>query len=400
MAEQQGQPEKKPRKQRRRGRGEGTIYKRKDRDGYAASITLENRKRKTVYGKTHEQVQAKLLKLRYEQKQGTLITNRDQKVGPYLEWWLEHVQKPSVRLITYSDHVMIVRKHLVPALGHRLLRKLSPDHIQTLYTQKREEGKRPRSIIHIHGILHEALQDAVRRNKLARNPADAVTLPRLDESEAQALTVEQARQVLEAARGHRLEVLLVVAVVMGLRRGELIGLQWRDIDLEKGLLQVCRTVVRVPGHGLVVSEPKTASGRRTIKLPAFVIDVLKRHRTEQAEKRLAAGPAWHEQGIVFCNTKGGFFEPAHVQKLLQRLLERAGLVHIRLHDLRHSAATILLSLGVPAHVVKEILGHSDVRITLGIYGHVLPRMHSDAMDIMGDLFGGDDSPRLGPGRMS
>ena len=141
---------------------------------------------------------------------------------------------------------------------------------------------------------------------------------------------------------------------------------------------------------MVVSEPKTASGKRTITLPVFLMELLKQHRAEQLTQRLAAGSTWHDHDIVFCNTRGGFFEPSALQRAFQRLLKEAGLAPIRLHDLRHSAATLLLKMGVPAHVVKEILGHSDIRTTLGIYGHVLPTMHDDAMDKMGGLFGGEN----------
>ena len=390
--QQQEQPAKKPRKQRRRGHGEGTIYKRKDRDGYAASITLDDGTRKTYYGKTYQETQEKLLKARHEQQQGSLITEKDQKVGPYLEWWLEHVDKPSVRLSTYESHSRRLRQHIIPALGHHVLRKLSPDHIQILYTQKLKEGYTPGTVGILHGILHKALQDAVRRRKIPFNPADAVTSPQSMSSPGQALTVDQAQHLLEAARGYRLEVLLVLAVVTGMRRGELIGLKWQDIDFEKRALQIRRTVTRLPGYGIVVSEPKTASGKRTIKLPVFLIDLLKQHRADQLTKRLAAGSTWHDRDIVFSNTIGGFFDPSSLQKAFGRLLKDAGLAHIRLHDLRHSAATILLKMGVPAHVVKEILGHSDIRITLGIYGHVLPGMDENAMDIMGNLFGGQGYP--------
>src|SRR5437764_8433752 len=171
MAEEQ--QEKKPRKQRqRRGRGEGTIYRRKDREGYAATITLDDGKRKTFYGKTYQQTQEKLLKARYEQKQRTLITEKDQKVGSYLEYWLENVDKPEIRLSTHLLHCRLLRQHVIPVLGQHSLQRLAPDHIQALYTHMLANGLAPRSIRMIHSILHKALQNAVSWNKIIRNPCD------------------------------------------------------------------------------------------------------------------------------------------------------------------------------------------------------------------------------------
>jgi integrase len=388
MAEQQGQPEKKRRQQRkRRGHGEGSIYPRRDRSGYAATITLENGKRKTFYGKTYQEAQEKLLKARHEQQQGTLITEKDQTVRQYLEYWLEHVDKPSLRLGTYVRHCQLLRKHILPELGHYTLQRLSPDRIQALYTKKLGEGLAPGTIKGIHTLLHKALRNAVRWRKIAYNPCDAVTPPQASSSQRQVLTIEQAHQLLEAAKGHRLEVLLTMALVTGMRRGELIGLKWQDIDFERRTVEVRRTMTRLPGYGVVESEPKTASGKRTITLPPFLVGMLRQHRKDQLEMRLKKGPAWNKSDYVFCNSWGAFFNPSHLQEVFQRLLKDAGLAQMRFHDLRHSAATILLRMGVPAHVVKEILGHSHISITLGIYGHVLPGMHEEAMDRMGKLFG-------------
>ncbi len=359
MAEQHEQTEKKPRRQRqRRGHGEGTIYKRKDREGYAATITLEDGKRKTFYGKTYQETQEKLLKARYEQKQRTLITEKDQKVGHYLEYWLENVDKPQIRLSTHLLHCRLLRRHVVPVLGHYSLQRLAPDHVQALYTQMLENGLAPRSIRMIHAILHKALQNAVRWNKL------------------------------EVAQGHRIETLLTLALVTGMRRGELLGLKWQDIDFEHRRLRVTRTVSFLHGHGFVESEPKTTRSRRAISVPPFLVEKLKHHRAHQVEVRLAVGPAWREHNLVFCSKTGAYLDPVNLRGIFERLLKKAGLPHMRFHDLRHTAITLMLKAGVLPHVVSEIVGHSDVSITLGVYGHVLRDMHEDAMQKMEDLFGG------------
>ena len=241
---------------KQRGHGEGSIYQRSD-GRWAASLTLEGRKRKTFYGKTRKEVQEKLRVALHEQKQGTLATGQQQTLKQYLEHWLE-VHKQAIRLTTFVRYRSIVNKHLTPALGHILLQKLTPLKIQDLYTQKLSEGLVPKTVITIHGVLHKALDDAVRWNLVARNVSDAVSLPRLIRSEIQPLSREQAQKLLEVARGHRFEALLTVALVTGMRRGELLALRWQDIDLEHRSLQVRRTVSLIRGHGYVETEPKKA----------------------------------------------------------------------------------------------------------------------------------------------
>jgi integrase len=324
MAEQHEQPEKKPRRQRqRRGHGEGTIYKRKDRDGYAAMITLEDGKRKTFYGKTYQETQEKLLNARYEQKQRTLITEKDQKVGHYLEYWLENVDKPQIRLSTHLLHCRLLRRHVVPVLGHHSLQRLAPDHVQALYTQMLENGLAPRSIRMIHAILHKALQNAVRWNKIVHNPCDVVKLPYVPDEEMRVLTVEEAHRLLEVAKGHRLETLLTLALVTGMRRGELLGLKWQDIDFEHRRLRVTRTVSFLHGHGFVESEPKTTRSRRTISVPPFLMEQLKHHRAHQHAVRLAVGPAWGEHDLVYCSKTGAYLDPVNLRGIFERLLKES-----------------------------------------------------------------------------
>jgi integrase len=198
--------------------------------------------------------------------------------------------------------------------------------------------------------------------------------------------VEQALQFLAAAKSDPLEALYALALTSGLREGELIGIQWHDLDLVGGKLQVRRTVAYVPKKGLTISEPKTAKSRRSVHLTALAIEALKRHRVRQNEVRLAAGSAWAGGDWVFCNSVGN---PINGSNLLQRsfrpLLARAGLPAIRFHDLRHSSATLLLSLGVHPKIVSEILGHSQVSLTLDTYSHVLPSLQEEAFSRLNTL---------------
>ncbi len=369
----------------RRGHGEGSIYRRKD-GRYAAAITLENRKRKTFYGKTRKEVQDKLNAALHEHKQGMLATGPQQLLKVYLEQWLEQVYKPSVKPNSYKHYRAVIRTHLVPALGHISVQKLTAAKVQAFYTQKLNEGAKPRTVIAIHAVLHRALEDAVKWSLIPRNVTKLVSLPHAERYEAQTLTVEQASKLLETARGSRVEALLLVAITTGMRRGELLALHWDDVDLENGVLYVRRTMSKIVGYGYKESEPKTRTGRRKVVLPGVAIEALKEHRLRQEQARLEAGEKWHERGIVFSNKYGGFFDPDRLLLIFDKVLREAGLPHMRFHDLRHSAATILLTSGVHPKVVQERLGHSTIAMTLDVYSHVLPSIQQEAADKIDEMF--------------
>lgn len=279
----------------RRGHGEGSIYRRKD-GRYAAAITLENRKRKTFYGKTRKEVQDKLNTALHEHKQGMLATGPQQLLKVYLEQWLEQVYKPSVKPNSYKHYSAVIRTHLIPSFGHIPVQKLTAAKVQAFYTQKLNEGAKPRTVIAIHAVLHRALEDAVKWGLVPRNVTKLVSLPHAERYEAQTLTVEQASRLLETARGSRIEALLLVAITTGMRRGELLALHWDDVDLEKGVLYVRRTMSKIVGYGYKESEPKTRTGRRKVVLPGVAMEALKEHRLRQDQARLEAGEKWHERG--------------------------------------------------------------------------------------------------------
>ena len=391
MSEQQEKPEKKPRKQQKpkgRGHGEGSIFERKGgtrKKPWVAQVTLENGEKKQTYHATQREAIVALRKMLNELEQGMFITEKDQTVSQFLEYWLENVHKPAIRLNTYVKCRELVQLHLLPALGHVRLQRLTIQQVQLLYSSMQEKNLSASRIRFLHVTLHKALDDAMRIGLVAKNVCESVKPPRIVRKERPVLTPEQAQRLLEAAKGSRLETLLMVALATGMRRGELLGLKWQDINLEKGSLQIVRSMDRVAGHGVVESEPKTAQGRRRIALPPFVVEALKQHRVKQLEARLKAGPAWHENDLVFCNVYGNFLHPFRLYTMFEKVLADAGLPHMHFHDLRHSAATILLSMGVNIKVVQEILGHSQVSMTLGIYSHVLPGMQAEAMSKMNDL---------------
>lgn len=369
----------------RRGHGEGSVYQRKDKR-WVASITLEGRKRKYFYGETKKEVLEQLKTALHQQQQGTLVTGPQQKVEQFLTHWLETFQRPTMRVRSFTRYQDLLRLHILPVIGHHQLQKLSPQHIQGLYAQKLKEGLSASTVHSIHTVLHKALDTAVRWHLLSRNVCDHVSLPRQTRYEIHPLTPEQAQQFLKAAENHRLKALFILALVTGMRLGELLGLKWQDINMTENTLQVRRTLSYTNKIGYLETEPKTEKGRRNIFLPAFVIEELKAHRTRQLEERLKVGELWENRDLVFCTAVGSYFNPtSSIQRLFKNILKQAELPTIRFHDLRHSAATLLLGMGVHPKIVQELLGHSNISMTMNIYSHVLPSMQKEAMEKMNTM---------------
>src|SRR6266568_7591336 len=311
----------------RRKHGEGTVFQRKD-GRYVAQVRLENGKKKQSYYKTQKEANVALRKMLHEQEHGTLVTGPNQTLKVYLDQWLEQVHKPAIRTSTYYMYRTILDKHIIPSLGHIRLQRLTPQQVQAFYASKLNEGLSQKRVKSIHAVLHKALENAVKWNLVGRNVCDLVNPPIPKRHEIQPLTWEQAQRLLKAAHDHKLEALLTVAITTGMRRGELLGLHWQDIDFKTRSLYVRRSVNRIGKFGIVESEPKTQRSRRKITLPAFVIDTLKQHREHQKQVREKAGSQWREMYIVFCNVYGGYLEPSNLHEAFKRFLESAELPNI------------------------------------------------------------------------
>ena len=376
----------------RRGHGEGSIYKRED-GRWTAQITVGPGQRRYMYGKTRHEVQEQLTAALRNQDLGMLATGPNQTVGQYLERWLKDVAKPGVRPRTFIRYQQLIMSHAIPLLGRRPLPKLMPQDLQTLYAAKTNEGLAPRTVGHIHRVLHRALGDAVRWGLVPRNVCDAVAPPRVVKKEMRSLTIEESRKLLAAAGEDPLEALYYLALTSGMRQGELLGLKWQDIDWVSGKLQVKRSIARVTGQGFVEMEPKSAKSRRSLTLAVIAVGALKRHRARQFEARLLVGSEWNDRDFVFCNALGRPLEP---QNILRRsfvpLLEKAGLPRVRFHDLRHTAASLLLALGENPKIVQEILGHSQISLTLDTYSHVLPTLQAEAIQRLNALLEDQSKP--------
>lgn len=376
----------------RRGHGEGSIYQRGD-GLWCTVVDLGyvngKRKRKYIYGKTRKEVAEKLKAVLRDQQLGLPIATERQTVEQFLNRWLADVVQGAVGPRTYESYTTTVRLHIIPTLGRHELTKLSAQHIQALLRAKSNEGLSPASVRYIRSVLRIALNQAVRWNLIPRNVASLVVPPKAERHEARTFTPEEARQFLAAVRGDRLEALFTVALGLGMRQGEALGLHWSDVDLDNGTLRV-RTALQRIGGKLTIVQPKTEKSKRTILLPAATVAALRAHRVRQMEERLVAGSQWEDHDLVFANTLGKPLEKANIGKRLKDLLAKAGLPPMRFHDLRHCCASLLLAQNVHPKVVQEILGHSQISMTLDLYSHVLPHVQREAADLMDRLLATND----------
>lgn len=344
-------------------------------------------KRKSLYGKSRSEVVEKLtIELRNVQ-QGIPVVTEQQTLKQFLEHWLTDSVKPSVRVSTYVSYDQQVRVHIVPQLGHIKLSKLRPQHIQTYINDRLEFGLSAKTVKYHLSVLRMSLTRAEKWGLVARNVAMLVDPPRVQKYEIQPITQEQARIFLEAIKGDRLEALFTVALSLGLRRGEALGLRWSDIDFQTRTLRIKVALQRIEGR-LQLLEPKTKTSRRVLDLPDSLINKLRNHHARQLQDKLLAGKNWHDTGLVFTSMIGTPVDPRHVKRRLDPILKNAGLPHYRVHDLRHFCASLLLVQGVPLKVVSEILGHSQISITADLYTHVLPSVRKQAIDLMDSLLTG------------
>jgi integrase len=359
----------------------------------------------TVHGNRRDAAQA-LANALHERDTGTDLSPGRLTVGDCLRRWLRDYAAHNVAPSTLARYTGIIESHLIPALGSLRLRELRPAHLQAAYAgflapggrkDKRKGGLSPRSVLHHHRVLKEALAQAIGWQLLSHNPADAVKPPRPARPEMRVLNPEEVSWLLEAAAGTALYALLYLALHTGLRQGELLGLRWQDIDLDRGTLHVQRTAQRLPGQGVTYRPPKSHRSSRPVSLSPEVVALLREHRRLQVEHKLRVGPAYRGLGLVFASPLGGPMDAGNLRRAFARLLHRAALPRIRFHDLRHTAATLMLTAGVHPKVVSERLGHATVALTLDTYSHVLPDLQRDAAEALDRVLG----PALRqPGAMS
>lgn len=368
----------------RRGRGEGSIYQRKD-GLWAGCLNLGydlegKRKKRVIYGKTRLEVHEKLVQLQAQSLTGTMTEPNRLTLGQFMTQWLEDSVRQTVRASTYRIYDLMTRHHILPYIGHFPIMKLTPAIIQSYYAEL-GRGSLARSSQHkIHNVLKMCLDRAVQWSLVQRNPCKLVDAPpKQRRPEIKVWTAQEARKFLQAAQDDRLYAIYVLALTTGMRKGEIIGLQWSDIDLKGQYLTVRRIVVQVRGKNFV-TEPKTPSSRRRIDLPAVAVQALHEHKRKMAAEGWAV--PW-----VFVNQAGTpIYGNALGSRDFPRLVMKAQVPRIKFHDQRHTAATLMLMEGIHPKVVQERLGHSSISMTLDTYSHVLPSMQREAADRIDRIF--------------
>jgi len=341
-------------------------------------------RKKFFTGRTREGVKERLAEAQRQAHAGQLVIGPNQTVSQYLERWLADAVLHSVRPRTYENYELCVRR-LLPHLGRLRLRALAPEHIQQALGKLLDCGLAARTVRQVHMVLRCSLKQAVLWRLIASNPSDAVKPPRAERKEMRTLSEEEVRRLLVATSGTRHHSLWVFLVTTGVRLGEALALTWADIDFAEGRATIRRSLQRQRGVARAFVEPKSSRGRRRVPFPIETLAVLDAHRHDLDRERQQAGKQWQENDLVFPNPLGRPRDMAYLSFTFHRGLQRAGLPRLRVHDLRHTAATHLLNKGVHPKVVQDLLGHSTIAITLDIYSHVLPALAKDASAHMSRL---------------
>jgi integrase len=378
-------------KRRRRVNGDGTISgPRKDGryvGAFYAPTTAGTRKRVYVYGHTREEARERLLEEQAKVQQGIPVAARSWKLGEYLDYWLENVVKPTKRPATYALYEINVRVHLKPGLGKHQLKRLSVPTVQAFLNAKLREGQSVRNVQILRQILSAALTRAVREELVVRNVARLVELPTWEPAEVIPWSSAEALAFLQVARPETMYPAFVLLLLYGMRRGEVLGLRWQDIDFSAEELHVRQQVQRIQGE-LCFGPVKTRAGKRDLPLIGLTKEALRIRQAQQAADRAKLGNAWADTGLVFTTRTGRPVEPRNLVRTFIRICDNSGLRKIRVHALRHTTASLLKDLGVPARDAQMILGHAHISTTQQIYTHVDEVARRDALSKLNRLLGG------------
>jgi integrase len=382
----------------KRSNGEGSLYQRESDGKWVGAVVVDGRRR-AVYGTTQREARDKLRALLSAVENGLPVTaGRSVTVAGYLAQWCDvtlssRVRSGRLKASTFDSYRDVVERHIVPTLGKEPLAKLTPAKVRTWMSSKQVEvGARgtvlsPRTVGYFHAVLRKALADAMRDELVGRNVAALVEPPIVRRAPVQPLTADEARKVLETASNDRLRALWLVMLAVGLRRGEALALRWDDLNLDAGTVTIARSLQRLRGERdqqtgrrkgeLVEVAPKTDGSSATIAMPASLVTALREHVEVQQLERILAR-VWVDPGLVFTTSVGTALEPRNVSRSWASLCDRAGVRNVRLHDLRHSAATFMLSAGVDLKMIQTTLRHSRLATTADVYAHVLDDVQHQA----------------------
>ena len=373
-------PDQQP-SRRRRINGDGSVYKRQDGywvGAFYAHTTSGARKRVVVYGRSLDEARTKLGKAQEQARAGIPVPDESWKLGPYLQYWLEHVVKHNRRPATYALYETNIRLYLAPGLGTRQLKQLSVASVQMFLNQRLEKGDSVRKVQIMRTVLSAALSRAVREELISRNVARLVELPEWQRGTIRPWSADEAKRFLAAARPDPLYATFLLLILYGLRRGESLGLRWADIDFEAGTVQIRQQLQRVSGQ-LLQGPVKTRAGKRDMPLLDLARDALAGQAALQAIYRADMGSAWPDTDLVFTTRTGRPVEPRNLVRSFRRICDTNEIRTIKLHHLRHTVGSLLKDLKVPARDAQAILGHTRISTTLEIYTNVDDEARRDAL---------------------
>lgn len=383
---------------KKRSNGEGTIFKRND-GRWTGQIMIEmgddQYKRKTVYGKSQKEVKEKLEKLKLECRQGRVVETSDMPLEDWLHIWITNY-KPNLKITTRESYELYIDTHIKGSdLGKIPLNKLKTTDLQKFYNAKLNgtyKGQKQKlsatTVRYINIIIKSGLKQAVSNRMINENVCDAVVLPKKNKIEIVPLTREEVIKFLNEAKEDRLYALYLLEMMTGLRRGEILGLKWEDIDFEKGRINVIHNLYRINNtdenaaskYKLELLTPKTETSKRCIPINQFMIEELLNHKRKQEAEKELYKDCYKDLGMVFSRPNGDYISPREFLRQYQRLLEKAGLERKCFHDLRHTVASLLINANENPKVIQQLLGHSNISTTLDIYAHVMDETMNESVD--------------------
>lgn len=395
---------------RKRASGEGTIRQRKD--GRWEGLYSFNYKRKSVYGKTQEEVRKKLNNVLNDIDNNRYTDNPNISFGDWLDEWLEVYAKPYVKLSTYGSYEGYIRNHIKPEIGRVKLSALKGSILQKFINQKLKGGRcdkikdkvtnklvtkkgglSEKTIKNMYNMIHSALKQAYKNGLVNKNVSELITLPKQKRKEMRVLSLNEQKALQTAVQGERLGIGIIISLYTGIRLGELLGLKFDDIDFEAETITIRRTLNRLKVFDnpdkktdIVIGEPKTIKAKRIIPLQDFLIPLLKTHRIKILTERMKVLNMYKNDGFVICNEFGGYIEPRTYQDFFKRMLKKAGIENTNFHTLRHTFATRALETGFDVKVLADILGHADASTTLNKYAHALPDHKKTSMEKLSCLY--------------
>jgi integrase len=377
----------------RRGNHEGSIFQR-SADGLWCGVALLGYDirgrmiRKTVTAKSRAEVTRKLAQLRRQVEAGKVSTVKTPTLSELMTRWFETVLSREVARSTYDNYHTVVKYHVLPVLGRRKVTDITVADIDRLLALKLGAGLSASTVHRIRALISQCLDQGVRWGDVPTNVARLSRPPKMVRPEGRTLTREQAQQLLETLKTHRHESLYLLMLSTGMRRGEALGLKWEDLNLESGIVRIKRNLKREGGR-IVTADTKTLKSRRAVNVPAPVLEALQRNRNLQEVEKAHLGGAWVDSGFIFTTSIGTPIDPRNLYREFSQICEKAGLGHWHPHELRHSAASLMLASGVKLQVVSEVLGHSSIRMTADVYGHILDPDRQHAASAMSEVLWGE-----------